>query len=92
MNEYCKNAMTMNDKYMRALEEKAKEKEDMVNHPSHYQHGIEPIEFIESHNLNFNLGNVIKYISCAPYKGTELEDLKKAKRYLEREIERMEKQ
>lgn len=65
---------------------------DMVNHPPHYQHGIEPIEFIESHNLNFNLGNVIKYISRAPYKGTELEDLKKAKRYLEREIERMEKQ
>lgn len=91
MNEYCKNAMTMNDKYMRALDEKAKGNKDMVNHPLHYQHGIEPIEFIESHNLNFNLGNVIKYISRAPYKGTELEDLKKAKRYLEREIERMEK-
>lgn len=92
MNEYCKNAMTMNDEYMHALDEKAKGNEDMVNHPSHYQHGIEPIEFIESHNFNFNLGNVIKYISRAPYKGTELEDLKKAKRYLEREIERMEKQ
>lgn len=73
-------------------EEKADYEIDMVNHPSHYQHGIEPIEFIESHNFNFNLGNVIKYISRAPYKGTELEDLKKAKRYLEREIERMEKQ
>ena len=83
--------MMMNDKYTHVLDEKAKENEDMVNHPSHYQHGIEPIEFIESHNLNFNLGNVIKYISRAPYKGTELEDLKKAKRYLEREIERMEK-
>ena len=91
MNEYCKSAMAMNEKYMHALDEKAKGNEDMVNHPSHYQHGIEPIEFIESHNLNFNLGNVIKYISRAPYKGTELEDLKKAKRYLEREIERMEK-
>lgn len=84
--------MMMNDKYTHVLDEKAKESEDMVNHPSHYQHGIEPIEFIESHNLNFNLGNVIKCISRAPYKGTELEDLKKAKRYLEREIERMEKQ
>lgn len=91
MNEYCKSAMAMNDKYMRALDEKSKENKDMVNHPLHYQHGIEPIEFIESHNLNFNLGNVIKYISRAPYKGTELEDLKKAKRYLEREIERMER-
>lgn len=50
---------------------------DMVNHPPHYQHGIEPIEFIESHNLNFCLGSAVKYIARAPYKGTELEDLKK---------------
>ena len=64
---------------------------DMVNHPPHYQHGIEPIDYIESHNLNFNLGNVIKYVSRAQFKGTELQDLKKAKWYLEREIERHEK-
>lgn len=64
---------------------------DMVNHPQHYQHGIEPIEFIESHNLNFNLGNAVKYIARAPYKGKELEDLKKAKWYLEREIKRHDK-
>lgn len=61
---------------------------DMVNHPQHYQHGIEPIDYIESHNLNFNLGNVIKYVSRAQFKGTELQDLKKAKWYLEREIKR----
>lgn len=61
---------------------------DMVNHPQHYQHGIEPIEFIESHNLNFNLGNVIKYVSRSPYKEAEVEDLQKAKWYLEREIEK----
>jgi hypothetical protein len=66
-------------------------KADMVYHPSHYQHGIEPIEFIESHNLNFNLGSVIKYIARAPYKGTELQDLKKAKWFIEREIKRHEK-
>lgn len=64
---------------------------DMVNHPQHYQHGIEPIDYIESHNLNFNLGNVIKYVSRAPFKGTEAEDLKKAKWYLEREINRHDK-
>lgn len=91
MNEYCKSAMTMNDKYMRALDEKSKENEDMVNHPSHYQHGIEPIEFIESHNLNFNLGSAVKYIARAPYKGKQLEDLKKAKWFVDREIKRMEK-
>ena len=65
---------------------------DMVNHPQHYSaHGIEPIDYIESHNLNFNLGNVIKYVSRAKFKGTELQDLKKAKWYLEREIKRHDK-
>ena len=74
------------------FKEISKDEVDMVNHPQHYQHGIEPIDYIESHNLNFNLGNVIKYISRAPYKGTELEDLKKAKWYLEREIKKHDKQ
>ena len=50
---------------------------DMVNHPQHYQHGIETIDYIESHNLNFNVGNVIKYVSRSPYKEAELQDLKK---------------
>lgn len=68
------------------FEKNSNDEIDMVNHPPHYQHGIEPIEFIESHNLNFNLGSAVKYIARAPYKGTELEDLQKAKWYLEREI------
>lgn len=72
-------------------EEKADDEIDMVNHPQHYSaHGIEPIDYIESHNLNFNLGNVIKYVSRAPFKGTELQDLKKAKWFLEREIKKHE--
>lgn len=73
------------------FEPKEHDEKDMVNHPQHYQHGIEPIEFIESHNLNFNLGNAVKYIARAPYKGKELEDLKKAKWYLEREIKKHDK-
>lgn len=77
--------------YFEPKEEKTDEI-DMVNHPPHYVgHGIEPIVFIESHDLNFNLGNVIKYVSRAKHKGTELQDLKKAKVYLEREIKRHEK-
>ena len=73
-------------------EEKADDEIDMVNHPQHYSaHGIEPIDYIESHDLNFNLGNVIKYVSRAPFKGTELQDLKKAKWYLEREIKKHER-
>ncbi len=74
--------------YFEPKEEKTYEI-DMVNHPPHYVgHGIEPIEFIESHNLNFCLGSAIKYIARAPYKGKELEDLKKAKWFIEREIKR----
>lgn len=72
-------------------EPKEHDEKDMVNHPPHYQHGIEPIEFIESHNLNFCLGSAIKYIARAPYKGKELEDLKKAKWFIEREIKRHDK-
>lgn len=72
-------------------EEIANDEIDMVNHPPHYQHGIEPIEFIESHDLNFNLGSAVKYIARSPYKGTELSDLKKAKCYLEREIKKHER-
>lgn len=58
--------------------------------PNHYRVGNEVIPFVRSWNLNFNLGNVIKYITRSPYKGSEIEDLKKAKEYLEREIEYLE--
>lgn len=63
-----------------------------VNHPEHYNQGIEPIDVIESWGLNFSLGNVIKYTLRAPYKGKEIEDLEKAKWYLDREIERLKKE
>ena len=64
---------------------------EQVNHPSHYQQGIEPIEVIESWDLNFNLGNVIKYTLRAPYKENMIQDLEKAKWYLERELQRLKK-
>lgn len=60
-----------------------------IDHPKHYNQGIEPIDIIESWELNFSLGNAIKYILRAPYKNNELEDLEKAKWYLEREIKRL---
>ena len=64
---------------------------DNVNHPSHYVQGkIEVIDFIEAWDLNFSRGNAIKYICRAKYKGNELEDLKKARFYLDREIKRAE--
>lgn len=61
--------------------------EDVINHPSHYTRGkIEVIDFIEDQQLPYHLGNVIKYIARAGYKGDKLEDLKKAQWYLDRYI------
>jgi len=60
---------------------------DSVNHPAHYTAGgIETIDFIEAKKLNYNLGNVIKYLTRADHKGSKLEDLRKAQWYLTREI------
>lgn len=68
------------------------ELDDAVDHPNHYNKGkIEAIEIIEDWDLNFNLGNVIKYTLRAPYKGETLQDLKKAQWYLTREIARRSK-
>lgn len=63
---------------------------EAVNHPEHYQSkNLEVIDVIESFELNFSLGNVIKYILRAGKKHNRIEDLQKAKWYLEREIERL---
>ncbi|WP_154695295.1 DUF3310 domain-containing protein [Clostridium botulinum] len=60
-----------------------------VNHPKHYNTGkYEVIDVIEDWNLNFNLGNAIKYIGRSDHKGNKKEDLKKAIWYLEREIQK----
>jgi len=65
---------------------------DNVNQPEHYKAGgIETIDFIEAKKLNFHLGNVVKYITRADLKGSRLEDLKKARWYLDREIKNCEK-
>ena len=67
---------------------------EVVNHPNHYRPGTyEAINVIEAWELNFSLGNVVKYISRAGIKdpNRRIEDLKKAKWYLEREIERQNK-
>jgi hypothetical protein len=62
-----------------------------INHPQHYggaENTYEAIKVIEAWELGFCLGNVIKYISRAGKKGNRLEDLEKAKWYLNREIEK----
>ena len=64
---------------------------DLVNHPPHYTShpsGIEVIQITET--MGFCLGNVVKYVLRADHKGKPLEDLQKARWYLDREIARRE--
>ena len=64
---------------------------DMVNNPPHYNScpsGVETIRITQ--HYSFCLGNAIKYILRANYKGSFVEDLKKAIWYLTKEIERFE--
>ncbi len=64
---------------------------DMVNSPSHYTAGgIETIDYIESKQLDFHLGNAVKYISRAKMKGTYKQDLQKAIWYINRAIAKYE--
>ena len=61
--------------------------------PTHYQGSIQPIDLINAQDLNFNLGNVVKYVCRAGKKQGEnvLSDLDKAKNYINYEIERIKK-
>jgi hypothetical protein len=68
---------------------------EVVNHPAHYggaDNLYEAIKVIEAWDLGFCLGNTVKYISRAGKKGDVIEDLKKARGYLDREIQRREKE
>lgn len=57
-----------------------------VVHPLHYNNGIEAWDYIASHDMGFLEGNVVKYITRYKHKNG-LEDLKKAKQYLDKLIE-----
>lgn len=61
---------------------------DLINHPPHYKTGgVETIDFIEAKDLNYRLGNVVKYVSRAGKKDSDpVQDLEKAAWYLQREI------
>ena len=65
-------------------------KEEEVTNPKHYDKvgfGIQPLEYITANELDFLEGNVIKYVSRYPHKGG-LNDLLKARTYIEKLIER----
>jgi|TARA_R110000824_G_scaffold78222_1_gene197547 hypothetical protein len=66
--------------------------EDPVNHPKHYninwkgEKAVETYDYINSWRMNYAQGNIIKYVSRYPYKGKSVEDLKKARWYLDKLI------
>lgn len=68
--------------------------DDVVKNPSHYCDGrtYEPKDVIRDWGLNFNLGNTVKYIARAGRKDDIIQDLKKARQYLDFEIEYLEKE
>lgn len=68
------------------------ENKDWVNHPSHYQgNKTEVIDIIEDYNLDFCLGNAIKYIlRCGKkFKNKQVEDLEKSVWYINRKIQKL---
>ena len=87
-HQYKDNFMVK--KFRESMGKNCREKTiEMVDHPKHYQskNGVEVIDIIEEFGLGFHLGNVIKYVLRAGHKSNELEDLEKAKWYLERVID-----
>ena len=67
---------------------------EQIEHPTYYNvGGIEVADFIEAYELNFNLGNVVKYVSRAGRKCSEspLTALQKAHVYLSRELGNIER-
>ena len=75
----------------RALRNEDTRMHDPVNHPQHYtEHpsGVECIQITE--HMSFCLGNAVKYIWRADLKHDAIEDLKKARWYIDREIQRRE--
>ena len=60
----------------------------MAKGPTYYQRGtIDVWHFIRDQQLNFHLGNAIKYICRAGYKDSKIQDLEKAIHYLQNELE-----
>ena len=67
-------------------------KKEMVNHPDHYQgNKFEVIDIIEDFKLGFHLGNVVKYVLRAGKKDATVQELEKARWYLDRYIQTLKK-
>jgi len=87
-----------NEEHLKIIEKSVNPKHDPVNHPSHYTFGkYEVIDVLDDWNLPFTLANTVKYIARAgkkvvgtnSIKGDIIQDLEKAKWYLEHEINKL---
>ncbi len=90
--EYLDEQHPKKREHMRELADRYDEQKPITSStPNHYQGSIQPIELINAQELNFNLGNVVKYVCRAGKKQGEntLSDLEKAKDYINFEIERV---
>jgi hypothetical protein len=73
-----------------------KPKEDSINHPNHYninregEQAIETYVYIRSWKMDYPESNIVKYVTRHPYKGKSLQDLKKARWYLDQLIKEVE--
>ena len=64
-----------------------------IEKPNYYQStSIDVVDLCKLYDINFNKGNVIKYVCRAGKKDNEIQDLKKAVEYLQREIEHLKNQ
>lgn len=77
---------------LKGVQEQLQKEVEKVQTPEHYQTvtGFDVIDFNKAYKLNFNRGNIVKYVSRAGKKEDELKDLKKALDYLQREIKYLE--
>ena len=93
-----KGEATFTENFARGFVKRSHPKPDMVNHPPHYQRGgLECIDAIEAMvdgwpaHTAVRLGHVLRYVWRHREKGGMLENLRKARWYLDREIAALEK-
>jgi len=82
--------MSHSGEYKLAMMQIEQEEDEMskVDHPKHYNIGtIEVINIIDDWELGFYEGNIVKYVMRSKYKGKQVQDLEKAKWYLDRLLE-----
>ena len=89
----CKRCTNCTAGIMCQCNQSKKQKSSNVNHPNHYlkDSGHEVIDVIEAWNLNFNLGNAVKYIARAGKKDPKKykEDLNKAVWYINNQLNKL---